>query len=164
MINVPNGDLYIAAFMSAIISLILGCGVPPTAVYIILTTILTPSLIELGAVPIAAHLFIFMFASVGALTPPATITAYTGAAIANADPNKTGLTAFRFGLAACIIPFMFLISPAIILRGDYSNIFVNVGSAIMGTLCLVSALEGYFIFTWRTLPRILLGMAAMVLL
>lgn len=164
LINVSNGSIYIAAFMTAIIALILGCGMPPTAVYIILASILAPPLIKLGAVPIAAHLFIFMFAAVGALTPPVAITAYTGAAIAKADPNKTGFTAFRFGLPAYIIPFMFITSPAIILQGNISSIIISVTTAAIGILCLVAALEGYFLFYWSKISRILLGISSLALL
>lgn len=164
MINLAAGNLYLAAIITAVIAIILGCGMPPTAVYVIMATVLAPPLIQLGAQPLPAHLFIFMFSALGALTPPVAITAYTGAAIANSDPNKTGLTAFRFGLTGYVIPFMFLISPAVILQGDTTSIMIDVTSALVGILCLVASLEGFFIKSWLRIPRVLLGISSVILL
>jgi TRAP transporter 4TM/12TM fusion protein len=164
LIGISNGNLIIAGIMAAIITIILGCGMPPTAVYIILAAILVPPLTELGAKPIAAHMFIFMFSCIGAITPPVAITAYTGAAIAKADPGKTGWTAFRFGLVAYIIPFMFLISPTLLFQGEILAIIHNLIAAIVGILCLVASLEGYLIRFWNKISRIILGIAALLLI
>lgn len=164
LIGISNGNLIIAGIMAAIVTLILGCGMPPTAVYIILAAILVPPLTELGAQPIAAHMFIFMFACIGAITPPVAITAYTGAAIAKADAGKTGWTAFRFGLVAYVIPFMFLISPTLLFQGKIFEIGHDLIAAVVGILCLVASLEGYLFQYWNKISRIILGVAAMLLL
>ncbi len=164
LIGISNGNLLIAGLMAAIITLILGCGMPPTAVYIILAAILVPPLTQLGAAPIAAHMFIFMFACVGAITPPVAITAYTAAAIAKSDPTKTGWTAFRFGLVAYIIPFMFLISPTLLFQGKSLEIGVNLVAAFIGIGCLVAAIEGYLFQYWSKIARIVLGGAAFLLI
>lgn len=164
LIGLSNGNLLLAGLICAVVALILGCGMPPTAVYIILSSILAPSLVDLGANPIAAHLFIFIFAAVGALTPPVAITAYTGAAIADANPNKTGIKAFRYGISAYIIPFMFLISPEIILIGEPLLIMKNVISLTIGIICLAVALEGYFIMIFSKLPRIIMGLSCIGLI
>ncbi|MHB1393671.1 MAG: TRAP transporter permease [Clostridia bacterium] len=164
LIQLSNGNMYIAAFLTMVISLILGCAMPPTAVYIILAAILVPPLANMGIAPIAAHMFIFIFSSIGALTPPVAITAYTGAAIAGADPNLTGVTAFRFGLSAYIIPFMFITDPSVILQGSMSQILSTVPTATVGVLCLVACVEGYFIKRWNHVSRVLLGVASLLLL
>lgn len=164
LISISNGNVYIAAVITAIITIILGCGMPVASAYIILAAVLAPTLIKMGVVPIAAHMFIFIFASIGVLTPPVAITAYTGAAIANADPNKTGWKSFRMAAVAYIIPFMFLLSPALLLVGTTTEIIMAILSATIGVLCIVCALEGYFIIMWENVSRALLGGAALLML
>ncbi len=148
LISIANGNIYVGAVIAAIITIILGCGMPPTAVYIILAAVLAPPLIEMGIAPIAAHFFIFIFSCIGAITPPVAITAYTAAALADADPNKTGFMAFRMGIVAYIVPFIFLTSPALIMVGNGGQIALAAVTAILGVLCLVGAFEGY-IFKFR---------------
>lgn len=164
LISISGGNVYIAAVLSALITIILGCGMPPTPVYVILATVLVPPLTELGVVPIAAHMFIFIFSCIGALTPPVAITAYTAAAIAKADANKTGWTAFRFGLVAYIIPFIFLLSPAILMVGTPIEIALAAVTAVLGVFCLTGAVEGYIFMFWGPVPRVLLGVAALLML
>jgi len=164
LIAFSQGNLYLAALCSAIIAILLGCAMPPTAVYIILVTILVPVLTKLGASPISAHMFIFMFSCVGAITPPVAIAAYCGAAIAKAEPNKTGWLAFRFGLPAYIIPFMFIGVPAIILQGSLPEILQAVVTETIGVLCLVAAMEGFVFIKWNLVSRVFLGMASLLLL
>jgi TRAP transporter 4TM/12TM fusion protein len=164
LIAYSYGNLYVAAFWSMIIALLLGCAMPPTAVYIILVTILVPVLTKLGAAPIAAHMFLFIFSCVAAITPPVAIAAYCAAALAKSDPNQTGWLAFRFGLPAYIIPFMFIAVPAVILQGKPLEVFIAVGAELIGILCFVAAIEGFLLIRWNILARILLGIAAVLLL
>lgn len=163
MIQVAGGNVYIGAVIAAIITIILGCGMPPTAVYIILAAVLAPPLIEMGILPIAAHMFIFIFSCIGAITPPVAITAYTAAALADADPNKTGFMAFRLGIVAFIVPFIFITSPALIMVGGTGEIILASITATIGVLCLVAAFEGH-LFHWKfAVPaRICLGVASLL--
>jgi TRAP transporter 4TM/12TM fusion protein len=163
LINIAAGNVYLGASIAAIIAIILGCGMPPTAVYIILAAVLTPPLIEMGIVPIAAHMFIFIFSCIGAITPPVAITAYTAAAIADADPNKTGLTAFRIGIVAYIVPFIFITSPALIMVGSTREVILATVTSIIGVLSLVGSFEGCLLFFFFNIPaRICLGCAALL--
>lgn len=164
LISIAQGNIYIGAVIAAVITIILGCGMPPAAVYIILASILAPSLIGMGAVPIAAHMFIFYFSCIGTITPPVAITSYTGAAIAEANPNKTGWTAFRYGLVAYIIPFMFLTAPQLLLVGGTGEIIIAAFSALIGVVCLCASLEGYMIFKFFMVPRVILGIASLLTL
>jgi TRAP transporter 4TM/12TM fusion protein len=164
LIAYSYGNLYLAAFWSMIIALLLGCAMPPTAVYIILVTILVPVLTKLGAAPIAAHMFLFIFSCVAAITPPVAIAAYCAAALAKSEPNRTGWLAFRFGLPAYIIPFMFIAVPAVIMQGKPLDIFIAVGAELVGILCFVAAIEGFLLINFNTLPRILMGIASLLLL
>lgn len=164
LIELSQGNLFLAGFITMLIALVLGCAMPPTAVYIILATILVPVLTKLGAAPIAAHMFIFIYSSIGAITPPVAIAAYTGAAIAEANPNKTGFTAFRYGFAAYLIPFMFLISPTILIQGKTIEIVQALFTCILGVLSFVAAMEGFVFVSWNKLSRVFLGVAAILLL
>jgi TRAP transporter 4TM/12TM fusion protein len=160
LIAFAQGNLFWAAFWSMIIANILGLPLPATAVYLILVTILVPVLVKVGAAPIAAHLFIWIYASIGAITPPVAIAAYTAAALANTNPDKTGWLAFRFGIPAFIIPFMFIWNPSVILQGDLVNIIIAVSAEVIGVMCLVGALEG-FIFVYLSLAaRCVIGIAS----
>lgn len=161
LVSISGGNIYIAAILTALITIILGCGMPPTPTYVILATVLVDPLVEMGASALAAHFFIFMFSCVGALTPPVAITAYTAAAIAKADPNKTGFTAFRMGLVAYIIPFIFLLNPAILMVGDTMDVVLSAITSVIGVFCLTGAIEGYMFKYWSTPARLLLAAAAL---
>lgn len=164
LISLANGNIIIAAAIAALICIILGCGMPCAAVYIILANILSKPLIELGALPLAAHMFIFYFSCIGTITPPVAITAYAGAGIAKANPNKTGFTAFRYGAVAYIIPFFCLINPTLMLIGDPLQILLSCLTAVVGVVFLVGSLEGFFIMRFNGISRILLGIAALLML
>ncbi|WP_070000381.1 TRAP transporter permease [Cellulosilyticum sp. I15G10I2] len=166
LISIAGGNLYIGTLLVAIIAIILGCGMPPTAVYIILASVLAPPLVEMGAITLAAHMFIFIFSCLGAITPPVALTAYTAAAIAGADPNKTGFRAFRFGIVAYIVPFIFITSPSLLLNGDDTVISTIVActTAIIGVFCLVAASEGCLFVKINTIQRILFGVAALMMI
>ena len=127
--------------------------------------LLAPPMIEMGIAPIAAHLFIFIFSCIGAITPPVAITAYTAAAIGDADPNQTGWTAFRLGIVAYIVPFIFITSPALILVGTGGEIALAAVTSIIGVLSLVAAFEGnLFAFRFNVIARICLAIAALLTL
>lgn len=164
LINISGGNVYIAAVLAAVITIILGCGMPPTPVYVILATVLVPPLTQMGINPISAHMFIFIFSCIGALTPPVAITAYTAAAIAKADSNQTGWTAFRLGIVAYIIPFIFLMSPAILMVGTPMEVLMAAITSVIGIFCLTAAVEGYMFVLWNKISRVLLGIASLFLL
>ena len=160
LIAFAQGNLFWAAFWSMIIANILGLPLPATAVYLILVTILVPVLVKVGAAPVAAHLFIWIYASIGAITPPVAIAAYTASAIAQTNPDRTGWLAFRFGIPAFIMPFMFIWNPSVILQGNLVNIIIAVSAEVIGVMCLVGALEG-FIFVYLSLAaRCVIGIAS----
>lgn len=164
LVSISGGNIYIAAVLTAIITIILGCGMPPTPTYVILSTVLVRPLTQMGASALSAHMFIFLFACIGALTPPVAITAYTAAAIAKSDPNKTGFRAFRMGLVAYIIPFIFLLNPAILLVGGTVEVTLAVITSVIGIFCLTGAAEGYIFTYWSAVPRILLLAASILLM
>lgn len=164
LIRVSGGNVWVSLLMTMAAAIILGCGMPPPAVYIILSSIIAPPLVRMGVAPISAHMFIFMFATVGAITPPVALAAYTAAGIAESDPGKTGWHAFILGLPAFLIPFSFALAPQLLLQGSGSEIMMSVVTAAIGTVALVVAIQGYLVVRWPVLFRLTMGCASILLL
>lgn len=164
LFNLANGNMLLGLLFTMIAAIILGAGMPVTAVYIILAATLVQPLAAMGVQPIAAHMFIFIFSAMAGLTPPVAITSYTAAGIANADPNKVAIQAFLYGLPGFIIPFMFVISPSLLMQGNAMTVITSVVSALIGVLCLVATIEGYFIVKWPIYLRPLFAAAALLMM
>jgi TRAP-type uncharacterized transport system fused permease subunit len=98
----------------------------------------------MGIAPLTAHFFIFYFAVMSAITPPVALAAYAGAAIAQSDPMRTSVEAFKMGLAAFIVPFMFFSSPELLMQGTAGGIIHVVLGALLGVYLLSSAVQGWF--------------------
>jgi TRAP transporter 4TM/12TM fusion protein len=159
------GHLWIALIFTMIVALILGMGMPTVAVYIVLSTLLGPGLKLLGTSLLAAHLFMFWFAVIAALTPPVAVAAYAGAAIAQSDPWKTGWIAFRFALSGFIVPYCFIYGPALIMQGTWPEIIQAFITASLGIFSLSVAVEGWFLVPIKNwLERGALFVAALLLI
>ena len=158
LVTIADGNLLVLLVMTAISSIILGMGMSTLPVYLILATLVAPALIKMNIAPIAAHLFIFYYGIIAAITPPVAIAAYAGASIAQEDPMKVGLTACRLGVGAYILPFMFTFGPALVLQGTSMDIAQSVLTAVLGIACLGMSFEGYVYYIGRvnTFMRILL--------
>jgi TRAP transporter 4TM/12TM fusion protein len=165
LIDLSGNMPFLALFLTMIAALILGMGLPPTAVYIILAALTVPSLIRMGIHPMAAHFFVFFFACIGAITPPVCLAAYAAAGLAKTDPWSTGWRAFRMGLIGYIIPFLFVINPALLLSGkSLSETLQAIVTAMIGVIALCFGVEGYFRKPLPLLLRILLIAGALGLL
>ena len=145
LLDFSQGVLPLALGLSMVVAIILGMGMPTTAAYAICAAVITTGLISLGAIPIAAHLFVFYFACISAITPPVALAAYAGAAIAKANPNRVGFTAMKLGIAAFIAPYMFIFSPAMLLIGNLSDIVLAVITTLLGTFALACGIQGWLI-------------------
>ena len=159
--------LFFTLIMTAIVCIVLGCGVPTTATYIIMVTVAAPALGLLGVEPIVAHFFVFYYGVLADITPPVALAAYAAASMAGADPFKTGNTAFRLALAKALVPFGFVYGPAmlIVTKGFTWGAFIEVtlGCAI-GVVMLAAALTGYGVTAMNVLTRIWLGLAAVLVM
>jgi len=136
-------------------------GVPTTAAYLILAILVAPALTKMGLAPKAAHLFIFYFGIISAVTPPVALAAYAGAGIAKCSPSKTGYVAFRLSISGFILPFMFVYNNELLMMGEWMDILLAALTSIIGVYCLSGVVEGV-VFKWRIpLPEriILLGAA-----
>jgi TRAP transporter 4TM/12TM fusion protein len=164
IINYAGGHLLIALVLTMIIAIVLGMGMPTTAAYAISASVLAPALIQMKVPPIAAHLFIFYFACLSALTPPVALAAYAAAAIANAKTWDVGWQGMRFAIAGFIIPYMFIYGPAIVLVGTPLEIVLAVVSGLFGTLALGAAVQGWLLGRTTAIERGMLFIAALCLI
>ncbi|MCP3957252.1 MAG: TRAP transporter fused permease subunit, partial [bacterium] len=117
IISLAGGHLLPAILLVALASLVLGMGVPVTAAYLITAVLAVPPLTEMGVVVIAAHMIVYWFSQDSNITPPVCVAAYAGAAIAGADPWKTGWTSFKFAKLLYVMPVLFAFTPAILFEG-----------------------------------------------
>lgn len=165
VLAIGRGHLLPTLFLTMVASLILGMGLPTTAKYIVLATMAAPALLELGVPLIAAHLFILYFGIIADVTPPVALAAYAGAGIARGNPMQTGVTALKLAAAGFLIPYMFVLSPDLILvevtwlQALHSSI-----TALVGIVALAIAVQGYFITPARVHERLLLLVAALGLI
>lgn len=122
IISLAQGNLLAAVFLVALASLVLGMGVPVTAAYLITAVLAVPPLVEMGVPVLAAHMIVYWFSQDSNITPPVCVAAYAGAAIAGADPWKTGWTSFKFAKLLYVMPLLFAFTPAILFQGKPADI------------------------------------------
>ena len=162
--NLSRGILPIALFLASISSLVLGMGVPTTANYVIMATLIAPALIRLMAENsplIIPHLFVFYYGILADITPPVMLAVFAGAAIARAPALKVGIESMKLAIPGYILPFMFIFHPEIIAWNFMPNL--NIGRLIYGVtmaLCMsigfAAATQGYFLRKTSQMERILL--------
>lgn len=156
IIDIAGGSLIITLILTMIVSIILGMGLPTVAAYIVQVPLTIPALITLGVEPVAAHMFIFYFAIISNITPPVALAAFAAAGIAGSDPMKTGLVAMRLGVAAFIVPFMFVYGPQLLLIGTLPEVTLGVVTAIIGIIGIAAAAEGWIMKQVTIIERLLL--------
>ena len=152
LVALSGGNVMILLLLAAIGAIILGMGMPVTATYIMLVILIAPALIKLGVEPLAAHLFIMYFGVMSFLTPPVAIAAYVAASIAHSEPLQTGFTGVRLGIIAYVVPFVFALSPSLILIGSVGDIMLHVITALLGTVVLGVSFVGY-LFDHLSIPK-----------
>jgi TRAP transporter 4TM/12TM fusion protein len=165
MIGLAGGSLFILMVITMVISLILGMGLPTSAVYVVLATLVVPAMVEMGVDPLGAHMFVFYFGVLANVTPPVAIAAYAGAGLAGSNPTETGLIAFKIALAGFLLPFVWVYNPALLLQGDAIEIILATISAVVGIVALASAVQGYLPGgRSRWYHRLLMGCGALALI
>ena len=164
LITLSGGNVFVLLLLAAIGAIILGMGMPVTATYIMLVILIAPALIKLGIEPLAAHLFIMYFGVMSFLTPPVAIAAYVAASIAHSEPMQTGFTGVRLGIIAYVVPFVFALSPSLILIGSIGDILLHVITAFFGTIVLAVSFVGFLFDRLGTIKRILLAIGALLLI
>ncbi len=165
LLELSGGALIPSMFFTMITAIILGMGVPTTANYVITSTIAAPALVQLGVPVLAAHMFVFYFGIIADVTPPVALAAYAGAGISGGNALKTGVNASKLAIAAFIIPYMFVLSPALLMiDATAGTLFITVTSAIVGMVALSASLIGYLADDLTPIFRILLFTSGLLMI
>jgi len=162
--DIKSATLFFTLLLTGMVCILLGCGVPTTANYIIMVTVAAPALGMLGVNPLVAHFFVFYYGVLADITPPVAIAAYAGASMAGADPFKTGNTAFRLALGKVLVPFVFVFSPSMLIMapGFTWTEFVGSTAACMASITLLSAaFSAWLLAPLAMWERLVLAVAAL---
>jgi len=161
---IAGDSLAPALIFTMIAGIILGMGLPTTAAYIVQAALLIPALIKLGVPVIAAHLFVFYFAIISAITPPVAMAVYAAAGISGSNIWKTGIEAMKIGATGFIVPFMFVYGPSLLLIGSSTSIVTTIISASIGVVLLSAGLMGWLLKEASYLERAMLVSGALFLI
>ncbi len=157
LLDLSGGMLLPSMFFTMLTAIVLGMGVPTTANYVITSTIAAPALIQMGVPILAAHMFVFYFGIIADVTPPVALAAYAGAGISGGNALKTGVNASKLAIAAFIIPYMFVMSPELLMTEGFSTgLLISLVTAFMGMIALSSSLIGYLIAPMPSIQRFVL--------
>ncbi|WP_158736621.1 TRAP transporter permease [Alteribacillus sp. YIM 98480] len=161
-----NESLLLAGVLVMLMSIILGMGVPGVAAYVIVATVAAPVLVDLGVQPLAAHMFVLIYACLSNITPPVALASYIAAGIAEIDQNKVSLTAVKLALTGFLLPFFFIYEPALLLGGgtEFSASIFPVITAVIGAMALASGLQGWLLTRTSLFHRVLLVLAGLVMI
>ncbi|MBP8310018.1 MAG: TRAP transporter fused permease subunit [Burkholderiaceae bacterium] len=146
LVQYAGGNLALLLAAGALTSFILGMGMTASACYIFLAIVLAPALIQSGIDPMAAHLYIFYWGMVSFITPPVALAAIAAASIAKADAMAVGFRALRIGSLLLLLPVLFVLQPALILKGSLPLVIQATATAVVAVILLAGSFEGYL---WR---------------
>ena len=164
LILLAGGSLAALLVLSAIANIILGLGLPTVGVYILLATLVAPALVKMGIDPMAAHMFIMYYGCLSMISPPVAIAAFVAANLAGADPNRTGWTAMAFGWTLFVIPFVFVFSGTLLMKGPPLLILVDFFTAAVGVWLISAAMMGYARRQLAVVERVVYGATGLLLL
>lgn len=164
LIALSGENLYILLLLTAVISIILGMGMPTISVYVLTATLLAPSLVKLGVTPMAAHMYVMYFGMLSMITPPVAIAAYAAANIARVPGWTTGWTAVVVGWSTFFIPFLFVLEPALLMDGSWGEIVWHFARNMLGIFVGTAAIIGYSFLPLSALARLCYGVAAVAIL
>ena len=164
VLTAAGSHLLIALILTMIAGILLGMGMPTAPAYIMQTALLVPALIKLGVLQEAAHMFVFYFAILSAITPPVALAVYAANGISRANLWDSSIAALRLGATGYIIPFMFVFGPSLLFIGTATQVIQTAFTAIVGVVCLAAGLSGYLLQRAAAWERALLVISALVLI
>ncbi|ABO68320.1 MULTISPECIES: TRAP transporter permease [Geobacillus] len=165
LVDLSNGILILTLFFTMLTSLILGMGSPTTANYVITSTIAAPAIIASGVPELAAHLFVFYFGIIADITPPVALAAFAAAGISGGKPLRTGVNASKLAISAFIIPYMFVLSPALLMIDTtIPNLIWVVFSAFVGMLAISTGMIGFWYRKLNIVERIIAVVTGLLLI
>jgi len=145
--------------LAAVVSIVLGMGMPTVGVYILLATLVAPALIKMNISPMAAHMFIMYYGCLSMITPPVAIGAFAAANLAGAEPMRTGFESMRLGWTVFVVPFLFVFSGTLLMKGSAAMIAVDFVAAIAGVWFFSAAIMGYSVRPLGVFARLYYGAA-----
>ena len=143
IVSIGQGHLFPCLVLSMVVCFILGMGLPPTAAYVLAASILAPALITLGLPDLVAHLFVFYFSTIGAITPPVCAAVFLASGIADSNWLKTGFLSVLLAIPAFLVPFTFAYDEALMLNGGVSDIVICTVTAVIGVFFMGISIAGY---------------------
>lgn len=165
LVDIAGGKLELLLVITMLAAIILGMGLPSSACYLVLATLVAPAIIQLGVKPMAAHLFVFYYGIISNVTPPVAMAAYAAAGLADCNPSRCGFQAFRLSIAGFLLPFFFVYNNVLLFDGAPLAIFRAFVGAVIGIYCLACAMQGHL---WNApvnwLGRLVLFVAAVLLI
>jgi len=164
LVDLGAQNLLMLLIICAVTNVVLGLGLPTLAVYVMLAILVAPALVKVGVPAMAAHLFILYFGIMSLITPPIATAAFVAATIARTDPMAAGWTAMRFGWASYIVPFLFVYSPALIMRGSWTEIAAVVALSLAGIWFVCAGFTGYAVRVMTTPIRVAFVIVGLLLL
>ena len=164
IVQVSGGHLWTLLLLTAVVSFILGMGLPTSAAYLLLAVLVAPALTRSGLEPIVSHMFIFYYGLASAITPPVALAAYAAASISGGEPNRTALESLRLGFVKLLVPFLFATMPGLLMIGTGFEITLSVALAIAGIIGLTVAFGGWLMVPLPGPERLLMALAALLIL
>lgn len=164
LVALGGEHFFLVLVLVAVVSIILGMGMPPVPAYVMQVGLTIPALVDLGVPLYVAHLFVFYFSGLAVITPPIAVAAYAAGGLAEASPMKTGWEAFRIAMPSFIIPFMFVLNPALLLEGKAVSVILVTATAIIGVFSLSVCMVGYLKQFLGWYERVLAFSAAILLI
>lgn len=162
LVDLAGGNLPLLLILAMIGAFILGMGLPPTSVYILLAILVAPALTSFGIPVLVAHMFIFYFGVMAPITPPVGLAFYVGAGIAECPPMKAGVQAVKLAVVGFLIPYVFVYNPALLMQGTFIEIAQVTFSTFIGVMALAYAFVGYSFKNLNVVERALFGVCAVL--
>ncbi len=163
LVQIGQNSLWLLLVLAALVSIVLGMGMPTVGVYVLLAALVAPAMVKIGLSSMASHMFVLYFGMMSMITPPVALAAFAAASLAGTDPMKTGWTAVRFGWIAYIIPFLFVRAPSLLLEGSVMSVVIAFVTALIGVWLVCAAFAGYATRVLSTPMRLGFGLAGILL-
>lgn len=164
ILDLSQGNLILTLVLIGFASFVLGMGLDSIPVYITLATLMAPALVQLGVPIMAAHLYVIYWGLASFFTPPLCIAVYIAIAISKSKLWETGWEAVRLGIAAFVVPFAFVLNPALLLQGAWYEVAWAIVTALIGATCLACGVRGYALTPINAVSRILIAVGGLLLI
>ncbi|ESR22615.1 TRAP transporter permease [Lutibaculum baratangense] len=164
IVEVGGSRIWAILLLTALASFVLGMGLPTSAAYLLLAVLVAPALTRLGLPPIVAHMFIFYYGLVSAITPPVALAAYAAASISGGDANRTAIESVRLGFVKLLVPFLFVTMPGLLMIGSGAQIALSIVFGAVGVVGLTVAFAGWFVRPMGAAERGLMALASLLVL